>query len=94
MALATEVPALLVTCVAFVMGFNKIHGAQMMLRAGADSAQTAEALQLIEQAHAMFTVAAVCGSIFVVLFIIQLIRHAVAKEEHYKEAATQAHAAV
>lgn len=90
--LALELAALVVTSVCFVMGFNKMHGAQMTLHAGADGALTDEALRLIEQAHSMFTIAAICGGIFVVLFIIRLIRNAVAQEFRYTKSMNKAHA--
>ncbi|RNE49419.1 hypothetical protein C5L39_03385 [Corynebacterium alimapuense] len=61
----SELGSALITCVAFAMGFNSVHNALMYLQTGND---LDEAERLIEQAHTMFSVAAVCGVIFLVLF--------------------------
>lgn len=71
--LFVELLALLVACVAFAMGFNETHNAltYVQINNGVD-----EATRLLEQAHAMFTAAAVCGAVFLALFLIRLLRSA------------------
>lgn len=75
--LAAELVMLVVACVAFAMGFNEIHVAQMKFKSVMVNASYGldEAARLTEQAHSMFTAAAVCGAIFLVLFLIRLLRH-------------------
>lgn len=68
--LAVELCMLVVSCVAFVMGFNEIHSAQMKFKSVMVNADYGfdEAARLTAQAHSMFTAAAVCGAIFLVFF--------------------------
>ncbi|WP_313550822.1 hypothetical protein [Corynebacterium sp.] len=75
--LAVELVMLVIACVAFAMGFNEIHSAQMKFKSVMVNADygLSEAARLTEQAHSMFTAAAVCGAIFLVLFLIRLVRH-------------------
>lgn len=54
------------------MAFNELHSARMSLEAGSDPS---EPLRLINQAHSMLTVAAILGGIFLMLFIIRLVRY-------------------
>lgn len=70
--LVCELFSLTVASVAFVMGFNELHGARMLIQAGTD---LDEPLRLINQAHSMLATAAILGGIFLVLFIIRLVRH-------------------
>ena len=72
-SLSVELLALLIACVAFAMGFNESHNALLHLQA--DGA-VAEANRLLEQAQNMFSVAAVCGIIFLVLFLYQRVKNA------------------
>ena len=87
-ALAIELVALLIACAAFAMGFNEMHGAQIMLGASADAAQIGEAVRLLEQAHSMFTAAATCGGIFLALFIVRIIRNAALATDQAAKRAT------
>lgn len=70
--LLCEIFSLTVASVAFVMAFNELHGARLSLEAGSDPS---EAFRLIDQAHSMLTVATILGGIFLVLFIIRLVRY-------------------
>lgn len=65
-----QLAVLLITCAAFAMGFNATHNALMYMRSGN---ALAEATRLLEQAHAMFTAATVCGVIFVAIFLFRLL---------------------
>lgn len=75
--LSVELVMLVIACVAFAMGFNEIHSAQMKFKSVMANANYGldEAARLTEQAHNMFAAAAVCGAIFLVLFLIRLVRH-------------------
>ena len=70
--LLCELLSLTVASVAFVLGFNELHGARMLLQA---ESELNEPLQLIDEAHSMLTTAAILGGIFLALFIVRLVRH-------------------
>lgn len=77
----TEGGLLLITCVAFTMGFNSVHNALMYLRTGN---AVDEATRLTEQAHTMFSIASSCGVIFLVIFLLQAFKRldTVTKKRH------------
>lgn len=66
-----ELGALLVACVAFSIGFNATNNASIYLHPGTG---LEEATRLLEQAQAMFTAAAFSGVVFLMLFLMRLIR--------------------
>ena len=72
-----ELSALLITCVAFAVGFNAVHNALMYIHTG-DALD--ETTRLLEQAQQMFIAVVVFGSIFLVLFLTGLLKSANQKD--------------
>ncbi len=72
-----ELSALLITCVAFAIGFNAVHNTLMYIHTG-DALD--EVTRLLEQAQQMFIAVVVFGSIFLVLFLTRLLKSANQKD--------------
>ena len=66
-----ELIALLITCVGFAIGFNATHNALTYIHA---EEALDEATRLLEQAQQMFIAATACGIIFLILFLVRLLK--------------------
>lgn len=70
--LVCELLALSIASIAFVMGFNELHNARMLIN---PDENLSEPIRLINEAHSMLTAAAIAAGLFLVLFIVRLVRH-------------------